>query len=103
MEMQTFEDGSGSVFVVTDLLRGFRYFVAARGSHYEIEIPRKAGHARIAVSLKADVIDVADELVQLLDSADQVCSTSSASVKSAMSSSDLGNSTSVMQFTTHTA
>jgi hypothetical protein len=59
MEMQTLKDSSNPVFVVTDLLRGVRYFVADKGSHYEIQVPRKAGYIRVAVSREADVIDIA--------------------------------------------
>jgi hypothetical protein len=46
------------------------YFVVDKGSHYEIEVPRKAGYARIPVSQRADVVQLADELIRLLDSAD---------------------------------
>jgi len=72
MEMQTPDDCSSPVFVVTDLLRGLHYFVAERDSHYEIEVPTKAGYAKVVVSKEADVIDVADQLIRLLDNVDQV-------------------------------
>lgn len=70
VEIQTLKDGHNLVFAVTDLLRGVCYFVADKGSHYEIEVPRKAGYARIPVSQRADVVQLADELIRLLDSAD---------------------------------
>jgi len=82
MEMQALKDSSGPVFTVTDLLRGVQYFLADKDSHYEIEVLRKAGYAKVAVSRKADVLEVADELIRLLDNADQLCSTSGASAKS---------------------
>jgi hypothetical protein len=69
MEMQVLKDSSGPVFMVTDLLRGAQYLVADRGSHYEIEVHGKTSYAKVAVSLEADVIDVADELVRLSDNA----------------------------------
>ena len=69
MEVQTLKDSSDPIFAVTDLLRGVCYFVADKGSHYEIEVPRKAGYARIPVSKRADVVQLADELIRLLDSA----------------------------------
>ena len=70
MQIQTLRDGHDLVFAVTDLLRGVRYFVADRGSHYEIEVPRKAGRARIPVSQRTDVVQLADELIRLLDGTD---------------------------------
>jgi hypothetical protein len=71
--MQTLKDGSSSsVFLVTDVLRGVRYFVADRGSHYEIQVPRGAGYVRVAVSRDTDVIDVTDELIRELDTAESV-------------------------------
>lgn len=82
MEMQTLKDGSNPVFVVTDLLRGVRYFVADNGSHYEIQVPRKGGYIRVAVSREADVIDIADKLIRSLDTAKNVCFTPHASVRS---------------------
>jgi hypothetical protein len=70
MEIQTRDDSSGNVFVVTDLPGGVRYIIADKGSHYEIEVPRESGCAKIVVPQKADVIAVADELIRLLDNAD---------------------------------
>lgn len=102
METQTPNDNSGLVFVVTDLLRGVRYIIADKGSHYEIEVAREAGCAKVVVSQKADVIEVADELVRLLDNADQVCLTPFASVESS-SSKDFSGSARVVHITTHTA
>ena len=92
METQTPDDNSGLVFVVTDLLRGVRYIISDKGSHYEIEVPRESGCARIVVSRKADVIDVADDLIRLLDNADQTCFAPYASAGS-LSSRDSGGST----------
>ena len=86
MEMQTLKDSSNPVFVVTDLLRGVRYFVADKGSHYEIQVPRKAGYIKVAVSPEADVIDIADKLIRSLDTTKSVCFTSHASVQSSLSS-----------------
>ncbi len=102
MELQTRKDSSSDVYVVTDLLRGVRYSVADKGSHYEIEVPREAGCAKVVVSQKADVIEVADELIRLLDNADQVCLTPYASTESS-SSKDFSGPTWVVHATTHTA
>jgi hypothetical protein len=85
METQTPDDSSGLVFAVTDLLRGARYFVAERGAQYEIEVPGKAGYAKVAVPRDADVIDVADQLIRLLDNADPTCFTPYASPNSSSS------------------
>jgi len=82
MEMQILRDGSSSAFLVTDLLRGVCYFVADKGSHYEIEVPTKTGSVRVAVSPEIDVVDVADELIWLLDAAKSVCLTPNASAES---------------------
>jgi hypothetical protein len=99
MEMQTPDDSSGLMFVVTDLLRGVRYIVADKGSHYEIEVPRESGCAKIVVSQKADVIAVAEELIRLLDNADQTCFAPYASAKS-LASRDSSGSTRVVHTTT---
>jgi len=81
--MQTLKDRrSSSVFLVTDVLRGVRYFVADKGSHYEIQVPRRAGYVRVAVPRDADVIEVADELIRELDTAENVCFTPRAPVES---------------------
>jgi hypothetical protein len=101
MEAQTLKDGSDHTFVVTDLLRGVCYSVADKGSHYEIEVPREAGCAKVVVSQKADVIEVADELVRLLDNADQVCLTPYASTESS-SLKGFSGSARVVHVTTHT-
>ena len=82
MEMLTLKDSTSPVFLVTDLLRGVRYFVADRGSHYEIEVPTKAGSVRVAVSHEMDAIDVADELMWLLDAAKSMCLTPNPSIES---------------------
>ena len=102
MEAQTLKDSNDHTFVVTDLLRGVCYFVADKGSHYEIEVPREGGCAKVVVSQKADVIEVADELIRLLDNAGQVFLTPHASVESS-SSKDFSGSTWVVHATTHTA
>jgi len=99
METQTPDDNSGLVFVVTDLLRGVRYIIADKGSHYEIEVPRESGCAKIVVSQKADVIDVADDLIRLLDNADQTCFAPYASARS-LSSRDSSGPTRVVHTTT---
>jgi len=81
--MQTLKvSRSSSVFLVTDVLRGVRYFVADKGSHYEIQVPRRAGYVRVAVPRDADVIEVADELIRELDTAENVCFTPRAPVES---------------------
>jgi hypothetical protein len=103
MEMQTPKDSSGLVFVVTDLLRGVRYFIAERDSCYEIEVPRKAGYAKVAVSKEADVIEVADRLIRLLDNADHVRFNPCASAESSSSLERPSRSTMAVQVTTHTA
>jgi hypothetical protein len=85
METQRCRDGNGRTFAVTDLLQGFRYFITDKGFHYEIEVRGEAGCSRVAVSLRADVINVADELVRLLNDADHVCFTPRASARSPLS------------------
>ena len=65
--MQILDDSRGCVFLVTDVIRGVRYFVADKGSHYEIQVPRGADQVTLAVSRHTDVIEVADELVRELD------------------------------------
>jgi hypothetical protein len=92
METQGPRDGNGRTFAVTDLLQGFRYFVTDKGSHYEIEVPGETGCSRVAVSLKADVINVADELARLLNNTNQVCFTPRASARSPLSLSDQSQS-----------
>ncbi len=101
MELQTLKDSTSDVYVVTDLLRGVRYSVTDKGSHYEIEVPREAGCAKVVVSQKADVTEVADELIRLLDNADQVCLPPCTSAESS-SSKDFSGSARVVHATTHT-
>lgn len=99
MEAQTLKDSSDHTFVVTDLLRGVCYSVADKGSHYEIDVTREAGCAKVIVSQKADVIEVADELIRLLDNADQVCLAPYASTESS-SSKDFSEPARVVHATT---
>jgi hypothetical protein len=99
METQIPDDNSGLAFVVTDLLRGVRYIIADKGLHYEIDVPRESGCAKIVVSQKADAIDVADDLIRLLDDADQTCFAPYASARS-LSSRDSSGSTRVVHATT---
>lgn len=82
MKMPTLNDSIGPRFLLTDLLRGVRYFVADKGSHYEIEVPTRAGYVRVGVSPGTDVIDAADELICLLDTAKSACFTLHAAVQS---------------------
>ena len=101
METETPDDSGGLVFVVTDLLGGVRYIVADKGSHYEVEVSRESGCAKILVSQKADVIAVADDLIRLLDNADQTSFAPNAFAKS-LSSRDSSGSTRVVHTTTQT-
>lgn len=63
------------VFAVTELIRNFHYLVTDEGSHLTIELSRGNGYAKLVLSRRADVADVADQLIQLLDNADQFSST----------------------------
>jgi hypothetical protein len=69
MEMQALNDSTGPLFTVTDLFRGIRYFVTETGAHYEVEVHRKTGFAKVSVPREADVIQVVDQLIRLLDNA----------------------------------
>jgi hypothetical protein len=69
MEMQILNDSVGPLFTVTDLFRGACYLVAERGAQYEVEVHRKTGYAKVSVPREADVIQVVDQLVWLLDNA----------------------------------
>ena len=61
-EVVTVNETDGSaVFEVTDLLRGFRYFVQEIGSHYELHFPTGDGYVEVVVDREEDLTDVADE------------------------------------------